>query len=96
MSHFTERASQLLDAAQSACAHGEVCPDMTVLIGHDGALRLIAHSDWPLESLARERAASAAYRVTQSAGAVRVEGRQGLQRCLLEAPAPAATARLLL
>ena len=61
---------------------------MTVLIGADGALQLCADSDWPLESLARERGAEAAYRVTTQGAAVRVEGRHGLHTCLLESRRP--------
>ena len=53
VNQFIERASQLLDAAEAASARSEACSGMTVLIGHDGAIRLIAQSlDWPLASLA--------------------------------------------
>ena len=96
MNHFIERASQLLDSAESASARGEACSELTVLIGHDGALNLIAHSDWSLDALALNRGAKAAYRITTSGGRLSVEGRQGPHRCLLESTTPSATARLLL
>lgn len=59
-----------------------------MLIGQDGAIQLCADSDWPLESLARERGARAAYRVSSHPGGVRVEGREGLRTCLLESRQP--------
>ncbi len=62
---------------------------MTVLIGHDGCLVMCADSEWPLDSLARERGARTAYRVTSTARRVRVEGREGLHTCVLESVRPA-------
>ncbi len=61
---------------------------MTVLIGNDGGVRLCVNSDWPLDSLAREQGARAAYRVQFRGGGVRVEGREGLRTCVLESPRP--------
>jgi hypothetical protein len=61
---------------------------MTVLIGQDGGIQLCADSDWPLDSLARERGARAAYRVTTHGAMVRVEGREGLRTCVLESRRP--------
>lgn len=87
MNVFLQRAQQLLDTAQS----GPATVEMTVLIAPDGALQLCADSDWPLDSLARERGAHSAYRVTAHNGRVRVEGRQGLTRCLLESPSTGAS-----
>ncbi len=81
---FAQRAQELLEAALNA----PVASEMTVLIGMDGAIQLCADSDWPLDSLARERGARAAYRVSAKARSVRVEGRQGLQTCILESFRP--------
>ena len=96
MSQFTEHIQQLLDAAQSAAAGGEICSEMTILIGQDQGIHMIANSDWPLDSLALDRGARAAYRVTGSNGNIRVEGREGSRHCVMEATPPARTARLLL
>jgi len=85
---FAQRAQELLEAAVAGPG-GSV---MTVLIGHDGAIELCADSDWPLESLARERGARSAYRVSSDRRGVRVEGREGLRTCVLESR----SARLLL
>lgn len=69
---------------------------MTILIGEDGAIRMCTDSDWPLDSLALHHGARAAYRVTGGKGKVRVEGREGSQRCVLESVPQAEVARRLL
>jgi len=99
VSRFAHQAQDLLDAA-TAAAHGEACTEMTILIGADGGIRMCAESDWPLDSLAREHGARAAYRITGRDGVVRVEGRangtDGLQRCVLQSESTARMARMLL
>jgi hypothetical protein len=90
VSRFAEQAQQILDAAESAGS----CSDMTILMGRDG-IRMIADSDWPLDSLLWHHGADTAYRVTERYGSIRVEGREGSRKCVLESGA-AATARLLL
>jgi hypothetical protein len=96
VSRFAENAQSLLDAAAAATSHGETCSEMTILIGQEGGIHMLADSDWPLDSLALHHGARSAYRVSGNGGAVRVEGREGGQRCLLESASPARTARLLL
>jgi hypothetical protein len=96
VSRLAEQAQDLLDAATAAAARGECCTDMAILIGTDGSIRMCADSDWPLDSLAREHGARAAYRVTGRDGAVRVEGQEGLRRCVLQSASTARVARLLL
>ena len=91
MSRFAEHAQNILDAAESA----GTCSDMTILLGRDG-IRMIADSDWPLDSLLWHHGAESAYRVSEHRGSVRVEGREGSRRCLLESVSPAHTARMLL
>ena len=91
MSRFAEQAEKILAAAESA---GE-CSPMTILLGHQG-IRMIADSDWPLDSLLWHHGAETAYRVTERRGSIRVEGREGSRRCLLESNSANSTARLLL
>lgn len=87
---------QIFDTAVAANPDG-AAEEVTILIGHDDAISMIADSDWPLDSLVRERGAKAAYRVTGAhGGAIRVEGREGYRRCVMETASPAHTARLLL
>ena len=91
MSRFAEQAENILQAAESA---GE-CSPMTILIGQNG-IRMIADSDWPLDSLLWHHGAETAYRVSERRGSIRVEGREGSKRCLLETRSPNEAARLLL
>jgi hypothetical protein len=94
--HLAEQAREILDAAESASRKGLVCSEMTILIGPEGYIRMVADSDWPLDSLARHHGAQSAYRVSEQTGAIRVEGREGTRHCLLESVAPSRIARLLL
>ena len=94
--HLAEQARNILDAAESASRSGQACTEMTILIGPEGHIRTVADSDWPLESLARHHGAQSAYRVSEETGRIRVEGRDGMRRCLLESSSPARVARLLL
>jgi len=94
--HLAEQARSILDAAESASRNGQACSEMTILIGPEGNIRMVADSDWPLESLARHHGAQSAYRVSEETGRIRVEGRDGMRRCVLESAAPARIARLLL
>ena len=84
MSRFAEHAHQILDAAEAAAARGEACSEMTILIGQDGGIHMIANSDWPLDSLALHHGARAVYRVAERNGKLTVEAREGRRRCLLE------------
>lgn len=68
---------------------------MTILLGPNG-IRMIADSDWPLDSLLWHHGAETAYRVSEHRGSVRVEGREGSRTCVFEAVSPAHTARMLL
>ena len=96
VSGLAEQAQRLLDAALSAKQHGNSPTAMTILVTHDGAIRMYAESDWPLESLAREHGARTAFRITGAGGCVRVQAQQGPHRCVLESRSTAAIARLLL
>jgi hypothetical protein len=57
---------------------------------------MVADSDWPLDSLQAHHGAGMAYRVSQHASMVRVEGRAGSRTCLFETEKPERVARLLL
>jgi len=94
--HLSEHAREIMDAAESASRQGEACSEMTILIGPQGNIRMVADSDWPLDSLVWHHGAQSAYRVSERTGSIRVEGRDGTRRCLLESAAPSHIARLLL
>ena len=96
VSGFTERARQIMEAAESAAARGEGCSGMTILIGQNGEIQMFAASDWPLDSLAWHHGAKAVYRVSERQGSVRVEAQEGSRTCVMESTPPAETARRLL
>ena len=96
MSRFLDNAAQILDAAESAVQSGHAPTDMTILITAEGGIHMVADSDWPLDSLQLHHGAKMAYRVSQNASVVRVEGRADSRTCLFETLKPERAARLLL
>jgi len=93
---FTEQAYEILEAAEAAASKGLACAEWTLLVTHEGSLRMFADSDWPLDRLAGEQGARAAYRVSEHRGSLRVEARSGLRSCTVESRTPRQVARLLL
>jgi hypothetical protein len=93
---FVGNAENIFEAAQSALSNGGQVSDLNILIGEDGAIRIVADSGWSLESLCAERGARMAYRVSQDSDRLRVEGRAGSRTCLFETVKPDGAARLLL
>jgi hypothetical protein len=91
-----DNAVQLLEAAENAVQSGHVPSDMTILISPEGGIHMLAESDWPLDSLQLHHGARMAYRVSQSAANVRVEGRAGSRTCVFETAKPEQAARFLL
>ena len=96
MSRFIENAENLLQAAESAAGSGNTPSDLTILITSEGAIRMIADSDWSLDSLQAHHGARMVYRVSGNHSKVRVEGRAGSRTCLFETAKPGRAARLLL
>jgi hypothetical protein len=96
VSSFVDNAVQIFDAAENAVRSGHTPSEMTILISAEGAIRMVADSDWPLDSLKAHHGARMAYRVSQRASMVRVEGRAGSRTCLFETEKPERAARLVL
>jgi hypothetical protein len=96
VSRFVDNAVSILDAAESAARTGHTPSDMTILITPEGGIRMVADSDWPLDSLQAHHGAKMAYRVSERGSIVRVEGRADSRTCLFETQKPARVARLLL
>ena len=96
VSRFVENAVKLMDAAETAVQTGHTPSHVTILIGCEGGMRMIADSDWPLDSLQAHHGASTIYRVSQRQEKIRVEGREGLRRCLFESPSTQLAAKLIL
>ena len=68
---------------------------MTILISPEGGIRMVADSDWPLESLQAHHGASMAYRVSQQKYRVRIEGKSGSRTCMFESSVKDEARRLL-
>jgi hypothetical protein len=96
VSRFVDNAMQLLEAAESVVQAGHTPSDLTVLITDEGGIRMVTDSDWSLDALQLHHGARMAYRVSQTAAHVRVEGRAGSRTCLFETTKPERAARLLL
>ena len=85
MDEFLQNAERLLDGARAVASVGQACSEVAILIGRDGTIRTVSTPDWPLDSLALKYGARLAYRVSQTRGRIRVEGRADCRRCMLEA-----------
>lgn len=91
MSAFLKHAEEILETAGQGS--GEDCR-LSILVGRDGAIRMVAGSDWELEPLRMHHGAQAAYRVTRRAGCVQLEGRSDEGACLLHSGQEPAAGRL--
>jgi hypothetical protein len=96
MDRFLDNAARIFDGGQSAVQAGCSESSWTVLIAREGGIRMVADSDWPLESLALESGAEMAYRVSVNGVHVQVDGVSNGRRCALQTELPAATFRRLL
>lgn len=97
MSLFWDNAAKLMEAAVEAAGKGfSTTESMTVLIGPQGGIHLLADNDWPLDRVASERGARMAYRIERSKERVELNGVEGSTVCHLEAELPNATAKRLL
>jgi hypothetical protein len=92
---FLENGARLFEVAE-ASAHTADGADWDILIGEEGAIRMIAASDWSLDSLKAHHGARVAYRVRRGDSKVSLEGRAGARTCLFETATPDRAARLLL
>lgn len=96
MNGFIENGANIFEAAQNVMNTGESPSDYTIVMGAEGGITLIADSDWPLDSLLRERGAGMAYRIKPGTDRVSVDGVNGTSTCHFEALSPKETARFVL
>ncbi len=88
VSRFLDNAASIFETAESTVEAGMTPSEMTILVGVEGGIRLVAGtSDWPLDTLQTARGAEMVYRVSRAGDRVRVEGRAGSQSCILETEA---------
>ena len=95
MTDFLSNAQSILETATSAGSGDFESGDLSILIGQDGAIHMLASSDWPLASLQAHHGSRAAYRVSRSGDRVRVEGKTRTDSCVLESE-PTLAARVIL
>lgn len=91
-----DNAREILETAENAMMAGQTPCELAILLGVGGGIRIVADSDWPLESLQREHGAQSAYRVSSTSDRVRVDGREGPRTCHFETTTPAQVAHLML
>jgi len=93
---FIENAQRIFETAASAKSAEMESGEIAILIGQDGAIRMLMGSDWPLASLEAHYGAKAAYRVSRHASQVSVEGKSRTATCLLRSePVSSAASRVL-
>jgi len=67
--------------------------DLAVLVGFDGAIRIVQAAGWGLEPLRIDHGAREAYRVTRTGGRVAIEARSQGETCRIAADAPGRSVR---
>jgi hypothetical protein len=65
--------------------------DLAIVIDSLGGMRMLDPAGWSLSALAAESGAASVFKVERRAGALRIEGWEGGQRCLIQRPAQAAS-----
>lgn len=92
MSRFLDHASEIFETAGSAPEGSSAA--LTILINPQGQIHIVDGADSPLDSLQAQYGCRSAFHVTRRLGRVRVEGRSGSSRCIIEdgKPQPASAA----
>jgi hypothetical protein len=97
VSQFLQNAQEIFEAAESSAAAGHPTSEYTILLGSpQGGIHMVANSDWSLAALRLEHGAKLAYRVSNIAGRVTVDGNEAQRSCHMEGLTPAKTAEFLL
>ena len=96
VSDFLTNAESIFETAASASGAELESGGLAILIGQDGAIRMLMNSDWPVDTLQAHHGASAAYRVSRSGGQIRVEGKSRTGSCLLQSEPVSSVAKRFL
>ena len=78
MSQFLRRAEEILETAEAGSE------EVAIVIDRQGGLRLLPPAGWSLPAMSAEFGAIAVYKVERRGSRIRVEGWDGVRRCLLE------------
>ena len=100
---FWQDAVSVFETARGALGKGSVheevaredgASELNILIDSSGVVRIVAGEGWQPEALQAHYGARTVYQVTRTARGVRVTGRSGPERCVLESAAPAVPASI--
>jgi hypothetical protein len=78
---FLQQAEDILDVATSGDSSSD---DVVIVMDRQGGMRMLDPTGWSLQALTAEYGAAAVYKVERRSGAVRVEGWNGFERCLIQ------------
>jgi hypothetical protein len=78
---FLQQAEDILDVAASGDANLQ---DVVIVMDRQCGMRMLDPAGWSLSALAAEYGATAVYKVERRGAAVRVEGWNGTERCLVQ------------
>jgi hypothetical protein len=78
---FIQQAEDILDVATSGDSSMQ---DVVIVMDRQGGMRMLDPTGWSLPALAAEYGAAAVYKVERRSSAVRVEGWNGFERCLVQ------------
>lgn len=81
MRGFLQQAEDILDVAASGDANLQ---DVVIVMDRQCGMRMLDPTGWSLPALAAEYGATAVYKVERRGAAVRVEGWNGTERCLVQ------------
>jgi hypothetical protein len=85
VSAFLRQAEEIFATADTAGAEDT---ELAVLVDQAGSIQVLVANGWDAEALRVDRGARSVYRISRSAGRVRLEGRTAGERCLLESARP--------
>jgi hypothetical protein len=86
VSAFVRQAEEILEIAVAGSPESQ---NTAIVIDRQGGMRMLDPSGWTLPALSAEFGAASVFKVERRAGAVRVEGLAGSERCLLQRSSPA-------
>ena len=96
MTDLLQNAERIFETAVSADRAELESGNLAILIGQDGAIRMLMDSDWRADALQAHHGARAAYRISRSGSQVRVEGASRAGSCVLQSEAASAVAARML
>jgi hypothetical protein len=96
MEAFWADAESIFETARAGCKGDSPDCDWAIVIGQQGHIHVLEASGWALGGLTSQYGTGTVYHLTRQQGNVRVEGRRGAERCLLETESPSRAARQLL